>query len=219
MNLKKRIPMIMAIVACVSLVGAILLLAIAVPHANATYKRVLEVIISILLIAMSGLLGYYLWLTKDSEPNFFLFDRARKRNIPVEELTFQTVNERMNTYLDRVCNSVEELWQGDVFQNERKLGYRKVYRPLLAYKMLYDLGDKNLDDYWDLLLKASPEAIDAICNGLAQGGEAEMVKAFRFLMANYRENPAKIKDFIIGNLRYIRGRMLGYIKKHIELFY
>ena len=85
--------------------------------------------------------------------------------------------------------------------------------------MLYDLGDKNLDDYWDLLLNASPEAIDAICNGLAQGGEAEMVKAFRFLMANYRENPAKIKDFIIGNLRYIRGRMLGYIKKHIELFY
>jgi hypothetical protein len=34
------------------------LLAIAVPHANATYKRVLEVIISILLIAMSGLIGY-----------------------------------------------------------------------------------------------------------------------------------------------------------------
>ena len=219
MNLKKRIPMIMAIVACVSLVGALLLLAIAVPNANAAYKRVLEVIIAVLLIAMSGLISYYLWLTKDSEPNFFLFDRVKKRNVSVEELTFQTVNERMNTYLDRVCNSVEELWQGDVFQNERKLGYRKVYRPLLAYKMLYDLGDKNLDDYWDLLLKASPEAIDAICNGLAQGGEAEMVKAFRFLMANYRENPARIKDFIIGNLRYIRGRMLGYIKKHIELFY
>ena len=219
MNLKKRIPMIMAVVACVSLVGALLLFAIAVPHANATYKRVLEVIISILLIAMSGLIGYYLWLTKDTEPNFFLFDRVKKRNIPVEELTFQTVNERMNVYLGRVCDSVEELWLGDVLENERKLGYRKVYRPLLAYKMLYDLGDKNLDDYWDLLLNASPEVIDAICNGLAQGGEAEMVKAFRFLMANYRENPAKIKDFIIGNLRYIRGRMLGYIKKHIELFY
>jgi hypothetical protein len=219
MNLKKRIPMIMAVVACVSLVGALLLLAIAVPHANATYKRVLEVIISILLIAMSGLIGYYLWLTKDSEPNFFLFDRARKRNIPVEELTFKTVNERMNVYLSRVSDSVEALWQEDVLENERKLGFRKVYRPLLAYKMLYDLGDKNVDDYWDLLLKASPETIDSICGALTQGGEAEMVKAFRFIMANYRENPAKIKDFIIGNLRYIRGRMMGYIKKHIELFY
>ena len=219
MNLKKRLPMIMAVVACVSLVGALLLLAVAVPHANATYKRVLEVIISILLIAMSGLIGYYLWLTKDSEPNFFLFDRAKKRNIPVEELTFQVVNERMNVYLSRVCDTLEELWDGSVLENERKLGYRKVYRPLLAYKMLYDLGDKNLDDYWDLLLNASPATIDSICNGLAQGGEAEMVKAFRFLMANYRENPAKIKDFLVGNLRYIRGRMLGYIKKHIELFY
>ena len=219
MNLKKRLPMIMAVVACVSLIGAILLLAIAVPHANATYKRVLEVIVSILLIAMAGLIGYYLWLTKDSEPNFFLFDRVKKRNIPVEELTFQTVNERMNVYLNKVSESVEALWLGEVFESERKLGYRKVYRPLLAYKMLYDLGDKNLDDYWDFLLNAPATTVEAICNALAQGGEVEMVKAFRFLMANYRENPAKIKDFIIGNLRYIRGRMLGYIKKHIELFY
>ena len=211
--------MIMAIIACVSLVGAILLLAIAVPHANATYKRVLEVIISILLIVMSGLIGYYLWLTKDSDPNFFLFDRAKKRNIPVEELTFKTVNERMNVYLSRVSDSVEELWNSDVLENERKLGFRKVYRPLLAYKMLYDLGEKNLEDYWDIFFKASPQTVDSICNALAQGGETEMVKAFRFLMTNYRENPAKIKDFIIGNLRYIRGRMMGYIKKHIELFY
>ncbi len=219
MNLKKRLPMIMAIVACVSLVGAVLLLAIAVPRANASYKRVLEVIISVLLILMSALVGYYLWLTRDAEPNFFLFDRARKRNIPVEELTFQIVNERMNIYLNSVSDSAEALWQEDILENDRKLGVRKVYRPLLAYKMLYDLGDKNVDDYWNYLFRASPETLDSICNALTQGGEAEMVKAFRFIMTNYRDNPAKVKDFIIGNLRYIRGRMLGYIKKHIELFY
>ena len=47
----------------------------------------------------------------------------------------------------------------------------------------------------------------------------DFVKAFTFIMENYRANPEKIKDFVCGNMRYIRGRMLGYIKKHIELFY
>ena len=49
--------------------------------------------------------------------------------------------------------------------------------------------------------------------------QQEMVKAFRFIMEHYRENPEKIKDFICGNIRYIRARMLGYVKRNIELFY
>jgi hypothetical protein len=219
MNLKKRLPLIMAIVAAVSVIGAILLFVLAVPNADATYKIVLEIIIAILLILMAGLIGYYLYLTRDSDPNFFLFDRTKKKNISVEELSFKTVNERMNVYLTMVGDSAQEIWQGGVLENDRKLGFRRVYRPLLAYKMLYDLADKNVDDYWDLLLECSPETLDSLCSALEQAGEAEMVKAFRFIMFNYRQTPEKVKDFIIGNLRYIRGRMMAYIKKNIELFY
>ena len=219
MNQKKKVSLIMMIVACVSIIGAILLFFVAVPSATASYKKVLEIVIGVLLILMSALIAYYLWLTRDNDPNFFLFDRAKKRNVPVEALTFATVNERMNIYLSMVCESVEELWQDDILENERKLGYRKVYRPLLAYKMLYDLADKNVDSYWNLFLNAKPETVDSLCSALQQGGETEMVKAFRFIMTNYRSNPAKVKDFIIGNMKYIRGRMMGYIKKRIEFFY
>ena len=219
MKNKKLLPVIMAAVAIVSLIGAILLFAVALPLANAGYKRVLEVIIAILMLLMAGFIGLYLLLTRDSDPNFFLFDRAKKKNVPVEQLSFTTVNERMNIYLGMVCKKIEELWQGDVFESERKLGYRRVYRPLLAYKMLYDLAEKDLDAYWALLLNASNDTVEAICSALEQGGEREMVKAFRFLMANYRTKPEKVKDFVIGNAKYIRGRMMSYIKKNIEFFY
>ncbi len=219
MNLKKRASLIMAVVAVVSLIGAILLLAIALPRANATYKRVLEIVIAILLIVLSALFAYYLWLTRDAEPNFFLFDRAKKRNVPLEELSFSMVNERMNIYLSMVSETFEGLWEENALEREIKQGPRRVYRPLLAYKMLYDLADKNVDAYWALLLNAKPELVDSLCSALEQGGEQEMVKAFRFIMNNYRQSPAKIKDFVSGNLRYIRGRMLSYIKRNIEYFY
>ena len=128
-------------------------------------------------------------------------------------------NEKMNFYLTMVCDSPEQLWQEDILERERVLGYRRVYRPLLAYKMLYDLADKKIAAYWELLLDAKDETIVSICGALEQAGEQEMAKAFRFLMANYREKPEKIKDFVEGNSRYIRGKMIGYVKKNIELFY
>lgn len=219
MKLKKILPLILMILGAVSLIGAILIFVLAVPKADAVYKKVLEIIIASLMIVLSLLSALYLLLTRDSEPNFFLFDRAKKRNIPVENLTFAIVNERMTFFLTMVCESVEQLWNEDVLEHDRKLGYRRVYRPLLAYKMLYDLADKNIATYWELLYNANGATVASLCSALEQGGEAEMVKAFRYLMENYRGTPEKIKDFVEGNQKYIRGRMLGYIKKNIELFY
>lgn len=219
MNWTKKLPTIMGIASIVGFIGALLLFIFAVPNADATYKRVMEVIIAILLLIVSLLMALYWWVTRDAEPNFFLFDRAKKRNIPVENLTFTIVNERMGFYLTMVCESAEQLWETDVLERDRLLGYRRVYRPLLAYKMLYDLADKDIAAYWDLLIRATPATVNSLCSALEQGGEKEMVKAFRYIMDNYRANPEKIKDFVCCNSRYIRGRMLAYIKKNIEFFY
>ena len=217
--MKKQLSLIVSVVGVLSLIGAILLFVLAVPRADAAYKRVLEILIAVLMLALVGLSAFYVYVTRDAEPNFFLFDRAKKRNIPVENLTFTIVNERMSFFLTMVCESVDQLWQEDVLESDRKLGFRRVYRPLLAYKMLYDLADKGIETYWELLFEAKPATIQSLCSALEQGGEREMVKAFRYIMENYRENPEKIKDFVCGNMRYIRGRMLSYIKRNIELFY
>ena len=217
--LKKKMPLIMAIVGAITLIVALLLIFVAIPNADATYKKVMTWIIAALMLVMTLLIGYYLFITRDAEPNFFLFDRAKKKNISVDDLTFQIVNERMNFFQTLVCNSPEQLWQNDILDNNVKMGFRKVYRPLLAYKMLYDLADKDIATYWDLLFHAAPATIDSLCSALEQGGETDMVKAFRYMMENCRETPNKIKDFVAGNMRYIRGRMLGYIKRNIELFY
>lgn len=212
-------PLIMGLVGILTLIGAVVLFIFALPNADVAYKRVLTAVIAVLMLIMTLLIGVYLYVTRDAEPNFFLFDRVKKKNISVDNLTFQIVNERMSFFQTLVCNSPEQLWQNDILDNNVKMGYRKVFRPLLAYKMLYDLADKDIATYWDLLFHASEGTINSLCSALEQGGEKDMVKAFRYIMENQRENPAKIKEFVTGNMRYIRGRMLGYIKRNIELFY
>jgi len=219
MDLKKKVPVIMALAAIVSFVGALLILIFALPKSNATYKTVLEVLISCFMILLSLLIAAYLWVIRDAEPNFFLFDRTKKRNIPVENLTFSIINDRMNFFLTVISESPDDLWYKNALERDIKLGPRRIYRPLLAYKMLYDLADKNLQSYWDLLFNAPADTINSVCSALQQGGEQEMVKVFRYLMDNYRQNPDKIKDFICGNQRYMRGRMKAYIQKNIEYFY
>jgi hypothetical protein len=217
--LKKHLPTIMAVAAIVSLIGAILVLVFPVRTADVPYKQILGIIIAVFMFLLSALMGVYLWLNRDTEPNFFLFDRQKKRNISIDDLTFKFANERLSFLLTTVSQSPEDLWHEDVLENELKLGYRKVYRPLIAYKMLYDLADKNVDSYWEYLLTATSETVLSIARALEQAGEKEMVKAFIFIMENYRGEPAKIRNFVIGNQKYIRGRIMAYIKRNIELFY
>ncbi len=217
--LKKKLPLIMAIVAILCVVCAILIFLFPVANADAGYKKVIGIIIGALLLLFALLDVIYLWLGRDSEPNFFLFDRQKKRNIDVDNLTFKFANERLSFLLTTISDSTEELWTGDILENELKLGYRKVYRPLIAYKMLYNLADQNLDDYWEYLIKATPETVESIAKALRQGGETEMVRVFLFIMQTYREDPAKIRNFVLGNQKYIRGRIMAYIKRNIEMFY
>lgn len=217
--LKKWLPIIMAVAMVVSVAVAVVLFAVAVPNSDATYKTVLSIICAVLFIILALLILVYLLLSRDTEPNFFLFDRAKKRNISVDNLNFTIVNERMTFFLTLVCETPEELWQEGVLDDNRKFGYRGVYKPLVAYKMIYDLGDKDTTAYWEILKNAPVSTIDALCNALERGGETEMVKAFRYIYENCKNDDKKMRDFVCGNLRYIRGKMLAYVKRHIELFY
>ena len=221
MNWKKVLAVVLWVGLAVFAIGAILLLAIAVPRADLAYKRVLSVICAVLMLLISILIGAYLWLSRDTYPNFFLYDRKKRRNIPVDKLTFKTVNERMTFMLTGIADSPEQLWKGDVllFENE-KFGYKSVYKPLVAYKMLFDLGNQGPDSgYWNYLKTAPQENLNAMFDALTKAGEKKMVDALRLLLERTDDDYAKVKEFLRKNLGFIRSRMVYYVVKHIEFFY
>lgn len=220
-NWKKLLPVILWIGLVVFAVGAILLLAVAVPNAGAAYQRVLTIICAVLMLLLSLLILAYQWLSRDTYPNFFLYDRKKKKNIPVEKLKFSVVSERMTFLCTQLAQTPEDLWKGDVLlHGDEQFGYRSVYKPLVAYKMLYDLGEQGPDSgYWNFLKTAPQENLNAIYEALEKAGEKKLVEAFRLILSRTDDDYAKVKDFLRKNLPYIRSRMVGYTVKYIEYFY
>lgn len=218
-KIKRLMPLAMLLIAFLSLVAAIIVL-VSAASADASYKKVLLRISAVLFFILMALALYYFYLTRESDPNFFLFDQTTRKNIPVDQLTFGIVNERMDFYLSLISDSDEELWQGGVLaKNDGSFGHEDIYRPLVAYKMLYDLTDRDDDVQWRLLEFAEVTTIRLLTRALKQGGDADMAQAIVELYRGEGEEGENLRDFLKGNQKYLRGRMLRYVKQHLDYFY
>ena len=65
-NWKKILPIVLWVGLVVFAVGAILLLAVAVPRATANYQKVLSVICAVLMLLLALLIGAYQLLSRDT---------------------------------------------------------------------------------------------------------------------------------------------------------
>lgn len=222
MKLKKYLPLALLVIGVLFAVGAVLILFLAVPKASDfKYKMVLEIVCAVFMLMLTGLSVLYWFLSRDTYPNYFLFDRKKKRNIPVEKLKFTMVSDRMTFLLGQIADSPEALWKSDVLLHESETyGYRSVYKPLVAYKMLFDLGEQGVEtSYWTYFREAPECNINALCEALERVGEKKMVEAFKLIMERDPKDNMKVKEFLRRNMGYIRSKMVSYVVKHIELFY
>ena len=220
-NVKKIIPILYA-VAGVVLAGGILILVLLTGRAGSSLTKVLTVMLGILSILLSGVILFVVYTSRDNDPNFFLYDSKTKKNISVEELTFEKVNSRMGYYMSLISSSQVQTWKKNILSRENdRFGPNDVYKPLVAYKMLCDLNELDRPETWQLFNEAPPEVISGLIDALRLGGEAEMCKTLRFFYekAESNEDIEHIRDFIMGNAKYLRGRMMRYITNNIEWFY
>lgn len=217
---QKVMPLAMLGVAVLSLIAAIVVLVAAI-GADAAYKTVFLSIATVLLFALVALAVYYLYLTRVNDPNFFLYNKEQRRNIPVEQLTFDIVNDRMNFYLSLIADSDEELWGGSVLaKSDGSFGREEVYRPLVAYKMLYDLTETTDDFAWDRIIFAEVTTIRLLTRAIKQAGDAELAQAIVDLYKGENvEEGENLRDFLTGNRKYLRARMLRYVKQKLDYFY
>ena len=218
MSAKKWQTIVLFAVAALCVIAAIALFAVS--GQGEGYKKALGMICGILLLMLAVLFLLYWWLSRDTDPNFFLYNRRTKKNMPIGELTPRIVNDRMTYFLAQIATSPDMLWSGDVLERGNNFGHHFVYRPLVVYKMLYDMGDKEPDSpYWEHLENASPEVIHIICHTLERVGEKQIVRAFLMLREAEPIPGPQMKDFLQGNVAYFNGKMFSYVKKYIDYFY
>ncbi len=220
-NVKKLIPVLYA-VSAVFILGGIALLCFAVPFASSAFFGVTIGIFAGLSLALGGLLIYFIFICRDEDANFFLYDRKSGSNIQPSELTFDRVNSRMGYFMSQLSASQEQSWQGNLFATVGdRFGVNGVYKPLVAYKMLYDLVQLDRPEVWQLFTSAEPTLIHSMCDALASVEEHAMAKTLveAYEAAETVADVEWVRDFLMGNAKYFRRRMMDYVQARIDLFY
>ena len=218
-KLKDNLPLIFIILGGLLIIGAVLVAIFGAGSSIGTVK-----VFYIVLTALMGVLGcvciYFTTVISGGEdPNFFLYETSTKANMPIESLTFEHVNKKMTYFMSHLTSTAKEIWEKDIIGSENEMfGEENEFRPLAAYKALYDLSTRGNDAIWQLYLSADDEIIVSLVDALALAGDVELGKAIRYLHKNAEGNAEKTKRFLSDNSEYIQKKMLKYIRDNISKF-
>lgn len=218
-KLKKNLPIIFLIGGGVFILAGILAW-ILLGNLTEGLVKVLGIISAIVMIVIGGLALYYaFFLSGGEKQNFFLFDSKTKTNIPIEELEFEQVNRKMTYFLTKISSNASELWKEDIVGSDNEnFGEDDLFRPLVAYKMIFDLVDRNAEGLWKLYLNADEVVIISLTDAISVSGDNELARTIRYLHKNANGNYETTAKFLNDNKNYIQKKMMKYVKANIEKF-
>ena len=221
-NLKKYLPTILLIAGAVCLLIAVVITVATIAgwENSEILINVLLLIAAVLFVALGGLVMYLAMISATVTRHFFLYDKNLGKNVKPSELSFETVNQRMTYFMTRMADSERQVWSANVVgSDDERFGKNDVYRPLMAYKMIYDLTEHNSPEYWRLFASADIAIISSICDALSDNDDAQLGATLVFLREHHAQNIDKISHFFMDNRAYMQKQMVRYVQAHVDSFY
>lgn len=206
--------------ACVGLcgLGGIILLILGIANRHAPVKTLL-IISAIFLILDAGLLYLYMFVLADKTRNFFLTDRDTGKTVSVRRLSFESVNDSMNYFMASRIESADEPWVGGMLARRGIFGNDDIFKPLVVYKMFYDLSVSDRYENWQLFFKMPNADFARLLNCLESVGDLNMLRKLTSIRRiNDGTEVERLADCIKGNMHYIENQMMEYVTNNIELF-
>ena len=219
-TIKKYLPTILLVAGAVSLLIAVVVTIVTLANWDNVFFGIMYLLAAFLFVALGGLVMYLAMITTSVTKHFFLYDKNTGKNVRPSELTFDTVNKRMTFFMTRMASSERQVWSANIVgSNDERFGKNNVYRPLMAYKMIYDLTEHNSPEYWALFAKADVAIISSICDALSENDDAQLGATLVFLREHHAENIEKISRFFMDNRAYMQKQMLRYVLAHVDSLY
>lgn len=220
-SLKKYLPTVLLIAGIICLLIAVVITVFAFTAPNGFgFEQVLWLLAAVLFLALGGLVIYLAVISTTVTKHFFLYDKNTGKNIRPADLTFDIVNRRMTGFMSRIATSERQAWSANIVgSNDERFGKNDVYRPLMAYKMIYDLTEHNSPEYWMLFSKADPAVVSSICDALSDNDDAQLGATLVFLREHHADNIEKIGRFFMDNRAYMQKQMLKYVQAHVDSMY
>ena len=216
MNQNKLRKIFIIISAILGVVG-IALLCVGAFVIEMTFFKVMTLIIGALFILGCAEFGYMAYVEKEVKPNFFLYDAQAKRNIPLEKMDFNVINRKLNGYLRTLAASEGKLWTDRILENSGN-SIEDKFKPAVAYRLLFGLADKDIDQGWKCFELASPETVEFICKALDANGDTEVSRTLRHLKGASPINLKYVRDYLVNNKSYIRTKLCNYVYDNISQF-
>jgi hypothetical protein len=192
-----------------------------------SYTKVDEVIVRILILAMSLItIGVAVLMISavifarradKSRNNFFLYDRKTKKEISVGELTFKEMRVRLLGFMS-VFRHKGKIYIGDLLADGKTVP--EQFKPLFCYELLYELAtDDGLDA--EMFLSFGPECADIFSRYLRQNQDYELALRLRSFIFDFAEGNKRVEEFreyMRGLGTHIEEKMMQYTKDNIEKF-
>lgn len=178
--------------------------------------KILAVFASVLSAAISGLFIVLFAYSFGKKHNVFLYDKKSKKEINVEDLTFEKVCEFLDLYIGLVFHgkdniSISDFIEGEIF--DKVSGY---YRPLIVMRLLLIWIETDSKDKWKQFTQTDKIYIDAIEDILSNCGENIISSRLQYLRAS--EDDSEIESFFLGKVEYLKAYILNYVKANIHNF-
>lgn len=203
-------------------------IALAIVLACYAYTRVEDAITQTVLYGVASLISTFagifiigavsLGRAEKNRRNFFLYDRRKKADIAVSELTVATVRERLLEFM-AIFKRRGKLYIGELFDDNPHIP--EVFKPLFCYEILYELalGDGSIDA--STFLGFGNECADIFTKYLRENGDYELAVGIRGYICDYskhNDNSESFREYLKHKKTHIETKMLGYAVKNIEKF-
>ena len=217
MKQQEKIKLIVLIGSIVAAILAVALLIVGIVYSGGTLAKVLIFVISFFVLALAGELGYLFMLMGNTKANYFLFNPKTNRNIAPQKLTFQIINVRMNRYLSNFASSEGKIWTDGVL-DDPTLEMDDAFKPLVAYKLLFDLAERDFDAGWKCFDLASDATVEFICAALDTSADEELAKNLRDFKGVKPTKMKYVRDYLVSNRKYLQSKMFRYTADNIDKF-
>lgn len=181
--------------------------------------RTLMTILIFLLLAAGVALMYLGNKSRATLVHYFLYDRRRDKFLLPEELTVDIVQDGVTHYLYPYTKAPIELWQDIPRPLRVQLEVEPDFRPLMAYRMLFELSVANAENVSALFLSANEKALAYLCRTLSDCGDGEMADFIYDLYKTTTPNNEQIYLFFKNNSALFQRRALRYVQQNEEGFY
>lgn len=176
------------------------------------------ILVAILLIG-GCVIVYLTHRAKRERSHYFLYDHRRKVNLSMSALTPALIRERIDRYLSDYTSSISELWQEIPKKLRLQLEADTQFLPLIAYRMLLALSEKDSAQALNAFANADGKAVGYVCRAIRDAGDADLADYIFQLKKNIEESRTRIPVFFHKNHALFEERMLRFVERHMSDFY